>query len=215
MLLETSPDDPGANTAAGRYRAFVEDDWAAALPMLAKGADPRLAALAKAELDEPIEPADRLKLANGWLAAAQSDDHFAAECKQEAGKWFRLALPELAGVTRLEVVKKLEGLLGEHGLTAEYFAGSASFDQPLRVGVDPAIDMNYEASLPEEVSSNRFTARWSGWLAAPPKAGQVALVLEHNAGARLWIDGKLVIDAWQEPARMSASPSFPAARRGG
>jgi hypothetical protein len=207
--IKTSPDDAVANAAVGRYRCFIQADWAAGLPLLAKGDDFALARLATAEMAAPTEPADRVKLADGWLDAARPDDPLAAHYKSQARQWFQIALPGLSGVTRTTAAKKIEDMLGGHGLTVEYFGGVASFDNPVRSGADAQVDMNYESATPEGLASNKFTARWTGWLASPPKAGPVAIVIEHDGGARLWIDGKPAIDAWQEPGKHQAITQFP------
>jgi WD40 repeat protein len=81
---------------------------------------------------------------------------------------------------------------GPNGLKAELFA-----DMYLRhcakVRYDPQIDFNWEQGSPDPLlSADYFSARWTGWLKAP-RPGRYTLRLEADDGARLWLDGKLLI----------------------
>ena len=49
-LLKSNPDDAGANAAVGRYVCFFKGDWAAGLPLLAKGPSGPLTDLARLEI---------------------------------------------------------------------------------------------------------------------------------------------------------------------
>jgi hypothetical protein len=52
-VLAKVPADPAANLTAGRYRCLVLGDWKGGLPLLAKGSDPTLKALAAREIAAP------------------------------------------------------------------------------------------------------------------------------------------------------------------
>jgi hypothetical protein len=67
--LTTSPDDPAANLAVGRYTALLCGDWAKGLPMLVKSDDPELQSLARRDLGASGDAAAQGKLANDWWAA--------------------------------------------------------------------------------------------------------------------------------------------------
>jgi hypothetical protein len=77
-VLATKPGDAAAHLAVGRYLFFVKGDTAQALPHLAAGSDPKLAALARAELAKPTQAADQVKLADGWWAVAENEPASAA-----------------------------------------------------------------------------------------------------------------------------------------
>ena len=65
-------------------------------------------------------------------------------------------------------------------------------------GYDAAIDWDWKEGSPDPlVPVDHFSARWSGWLKAP-KPGRYRLGLHSDNGARLWLDGKLHVDAWQD-----------------
>src|SRR5262249_40443138 len=62
---------------------------------------------------------------------------------------------------------------------------------------DSQIDFNWRHLSPDPlVPADFFSVRWTGWLKAP-KAGRYTLRLDADDGARLWLDGRLLIDRWQ------------------
>jgi hypothetical protein len=69
--LRAAPDDPSANLVAGSFACFVGGDWADGLPLLAKGSDPLLAALARAELAKPAKAQGQIELADAWWNFAE------------------------------------------------------------------------------------------------------------------------------------------------
>src|SRR5690606_25490378 len=79
------------------------------------------------------------------------------------------------------------------GLRGEYFA---SYHDPVLVRVDPSLEFVWEHDAPaEDVGSDRFSIRWSGWL-TPPHSGAYTIITESDDGVRVWIDDELVLDAW-------------------
>lgn len=81
-----------------------------------------------------------------------------------------------------------------HGLLGTYFGGD--FASPLLARVDPQIDFNWHAGRPAPgVPADGFSVRWSGELEAPA-TGTFAFHLRSDDGARLWLDGRLLIDDW-------------------
>jgi PA14 domain len=196
--LKDSANDAAANLAAGRYRCFFQEDWKAGLPLLAKGSDEPLKRLAEQELTPPGEAVDQVKLGDEWTAAARPDDRLSMYYQMRARQWYEVALPRLAGVSKLTTQAKIDKMLGGHGLKAEYFSGSDSFNDKIKSRVDPQIDFKWGQTPPDDLPSSQFSVRWTGWLVPPPgnKGGQFTFVLDHDAGARLSIDGKPVIDAW-------------------
>ena len=53
--LEKTPADAEANLTVGRWLCFYKGDWTAGLPMLAKGSDEKLKALAEQEIKSPTD----------------------------------------------------------------------------------------------------------------------------------------------------------------
>jgi hypothetical protein len=75
-LLRNAPDDPGANQTVGLYLCLARQDWAAGLPHLVKGSDPRLIDAARLDLSNPTDPKARNRLGELWFAfAADARDH--------------------------------------------------------------------------------------------------------------------------------------------
>jgi len=107
--LAKNADDGEAASALGRLRCFVEDDWDAGLPLLARGADVQLSALAKAEIADPMTLAAQLQLADQWwdYAASQKGPE-AAPAESRARMHYGLALGRLDGLEKARVMKRLE-----------------------------------------------------------------------------------------------------------
>ena len=100
------------------------------------------------------------------------------------------------------------------GLRGEYFPSPAFEGEPL-VRIDPQIDLNWNEAAPwPEFPKNHFGVRWQGQLEAD-LSGIHFIHLQSDDRARLWLDGALVIDEWQEHSNSESSAlvSFEAGRR--
>jgi beta-glucosidase len=87
---------------------------------------------------------------------------------------------------------------GRPGLTAEYFKVADLSGKPELVRTDARISFGFLADrLPPWAERDGFAARWTGNLTAP-ETGDFDLELKGEGGARLWIDGKQLIDDWKE-----------------
>jgi hypothetical protein len=107
-VLETSPTEPGANLVVGKYRCFVKGDWETGLPMLALGSDAALKALAWQEMEKVPGHAEQVQLGDGWWELAEKEDGLAKRRLQErAAYWYRKALPELTGLVKDRVKKRI------------------------------------------------------------------------------------------------------------
>jgi hypothetical protein len=107
--LKTMPDNADAALIAGRYLAFIKEDWKAGIRNLAKGSDAPLAAAAKAEMAEPEEAADQIKLADYWWAAAESQKLAWAKerSRERAVFWYRKNVAGLTGLAKARVEKRI------------------------------------------------------------------------------------------------------------
>ncbi len=199
--LRRDAKDPVANTQAGCYRCFYQEDWKDGLPLLAQGSDAPLKELARQELSPPGEAVAQARLGDEWLKATPLADSLAPLYQRRARQWFQTAMPQLTAVTRLAAQAKLDKMLGGHGLRGEYYMGAGNFDTLLKTRIDPRVDFTWNRS-DANVTSGPFTVRWTGWLVSPPaKSSQYQIVVEHDAGARLWLDGKPVLDEWSGSGR--------------
>ena len=76
---------------------------------------------------------------------------------------------------------------------------------PPTVSQSNCIDENWGEGGPEKGLTDNFSIRWTGKLKAPT-TGTYTLGVKMDDGARLWVDGKLISDAWNTgPARVSSS----------
>jgi len=107
--LKTNPMDPEANLIAGKHLCYAKDDWERGLPMLALGTDDALKALALSELKPPEAAPGQAKLGHAWWDWAEAADKPGkAAGRRRAAHWYRQALPELTGLAKLKVTKRLE-----------------------------------------------------------------------------------------------------------
>ncbi len=108
--LRARPDDPASNTAMGRFTCFLKNDWERGLPMLVKGSDAPLKALAQKELSGPKDAAVQADLCEGWLAQADKERTNATRrenLKAHAREWFVLAADRLTEADRARLSKRL------------------------------------------------------------------------------------------------------------
>jgi len=80
------------------------------------------------------------------------------------------------------------------GLHGEYFQGRDLKGDPI-ARQDSQVDFNWKNGPIDGIGENNFSARWTGEFTAPKHDAYVFRVTSDD-GARLWIDEKLVIDAW-------------------
>jgi alpha-D-xyloside xylohydrolase len=84
------------------------------------------------------------------------------------------------------------GLSG--GLTGTYFTGT-NFDAYVGTRKDATVDFDWASGPLPGLSHDEYSVRWEGSLQAGV-AGEYALEVTSDDGVRLWVDGKLAVDAW-------------------
>lgn len=109
--LKTKPDDPEANATAGRYLALVKNDFERGLPMLARSSDAQLAPLAKADLAQPADAHEQVKIADQWYDLA-ADGHATEKLfgRLRAAMWYRKAVGSLTGLEHARVTQRIAEL---------------------------------------------------------------------------------------------------------
>ncbi|MDB5354680.1 MAG: signaling protein [Phycisphaerales bacterium] len=198
--LKANPEDAAANLAVGRFHAFIVDRPEQAMPLLATGSDAALKALAEREIAVPATAADQLTLADAWAAAARvsAAGPIKEGMQRRALHWYDTASPDLPGLSRVAAQKKALDLRAnnlKHGLLGEYYRGR-EFGFRALTRVDPRIEFNWRGLPPDDgMPGEEFSVRWTGWIKGGI-AGQYKLVAIHDDGARIWIDGELVVDHW-------------------
>ncbi|WP_257461438.1 PQQ-dependent sugar dehydrogenase [Archangium lipolyticum] len=81
------------------------------------------------------------------------------------------------------------------GLRAEYF-DAADLTQKKLERVDATVDFRWESGSPDPaLGADTFSVRWTGSV-VPQYSERYTFHTQTNDGVRLWVDGKLLIDAW-------------------
>jgi hypothetical protein len=106
--LSVQPADADANLALGRFHALSRGDWDRGLAALSRGSDPKLKALAEADLASPgdVEGAERLGDSYTAHAAAQGGAE-RTNLLWRASYWYDQATGKLSGNDRARVGAKV------------------------------------------------------------------------------------------------------------
>jgi beta-glucosidase len=89
-----------------------------------------------------------------------------------------------------------KGKSGRHGLTGEYYDNADLLGKPVLVRTDEGLDFDWGLGSPDpRIPCDDFSVRWTGKL-VPPESGAYELRLSTDDGVRLWLDGELLVDAW-------------------
>lgn len=201
-VLKQNPDDPAANLAVGVWLCLVRNDWNAGLPLLARAPESPLRTAAQLDLSALEDAGKQLELANQLWDLAQGEAGLKrSNLQQRAGIWYRKAVPALTGINRSTAEARLGSIDAEFfrdrgfagGLTAELFRGT-EFSQPVKKRIDRTIDFDWGLNAPDPaLPKSGFSIRWTGVLRLP-SPGRYEITAMANAGARVWLDGKLMID---------------------
>ena len=80
------------------------------------------------------------------------------------------------------------------GLTAHYYRGE-NFDALVATHTDARVNFDWTDTPPPGLPHDHYSVRWEGFVEAKQE-GTYLFLATSDDGERLWIDGKLVIDAW-------------------
>ena len=110
QTLAATPDDAAACAEMGQYLGPMKGDWEPALRFLARGSDAALKPLAERELAPPSQPAEWAAIGDQWwtLAEQEKDPLRKGRLQSHARQLYRLALPGLAGLSRMKIEKRLD-----------------------------------------------------------------------------------------------------------
>ncbi len=156
--LKTNADDAEANQVAGSYFCLSKGDWQTGLPLLAKGTDEGLKAMAAQDAAGAEDANGRIVLANGWWDLAQHEDGLAKkQLELRAAQWYRLALVGLSGQVRADVEARLAGIearyrLPEPTANPDPGAGDEKLEQPKKPdNIHPALGYELKAHAKDAV----------------------------------------------------------------
>jgi hypothetical protein len=106
--LKDNPSDPAANLAVGRCESFLEGNWSAGLPKLARSGDSTLKSLAQKDLADPTDPTARLELADQWWDLSKREDEPARRNIQlHATGLYRQAVAKLIGLAKVRAQQRI------------------------------------------------------------------------------------------------------------
>jgi hypothetical protein len=107
-----------------------------------------------------------------------------------------LVAPVLQGAT-MPVPAEWLTSKGQPGLQGEYFSNDGLKGTPAFTRTDENVNFNWDKKSPaKDFPRTHFSVRWTGTIEAPASLGGVQLSTLEDDGARVWIDDKLIIDAW-------------------
>jgi WD40 repeat protein len=162
------------------------NDWEKGLPHLVKTDRANVRQLAELELAAPQAVTDKVELADAWWEAAKSAVSDEKDAYQRRARhWYQAALPELAGLQKIKVEKRLETLpdVGEPLLVARGDQGHSAHDAPRRVvGVAKPPQLKPDAALKAQVVPARKLAGHSVfvWEAMFSNDGAVIFTKAHS-----------------------------------
>jgi hypothetical protein len=138
--LKSKPADEKASADVGRFYCSYKNDWEAGLPLLAKGDDSRLKALALIDL-KLNDVSALVQTADGWWQLGEDLTGDPRRCLLgHAAMKYRLALPSLTGLTREKADKRIKEAAADPVLSlsrvgmpfrAQAVEYACSKDQPL------------------------------------------------------------------------------------
>ena len=89
---------------------------------------------------------------------------------------------------------------GKPGLAVEYFNNDTLSGTPVATGTDAKIAFNWGLKMPvPQVTQAAFSARWIGEI-KPTVTGEYEFVSSSDDGSRVFINGKEIINNWQQHA---------------
>src|SRR5688500_16406236 len=98
------------------------------------------------------------------------------------------------------------------GLAAQYF-DSVDFTDLKLTRTDATVDFTWAAAPAASMDADHFSVRWRGQV-QPQHSQEYTFYVSSDDGARLWVDGRLLVDNWvnQSPAEKSGKIALEAGK---
>ena len=94
------------------------------------------------------------------------------------------------------------------GLTVQYYNTNDLSGSPVLTRVDPLVDNNWGYGSPDlSVNTTNFSARWFGEI-QPQYSETYTFWTQSDDGIRLWINGQLLVNDWNQHAQTQDSASI-------
>lgn len=112
--------------------------------------------------------------------------------------------------TTITAVYSKKAVWNGTGLTGKYYnlRGTSNFNgTPILERIDPVINFNWGTGSPAaSIREDEFSVRWTGFI-QPRTAGMYTFYVTSNDGARLYVNGQLIINRWvnQSTTELSAN----------
>jgi beta-glucosidase len=101
---------------------------------------------------------------------------------------------------------KVEGT-GKTGMKGEYFSNMKLSGTPAVIRIDSTINFSFGTNSPAPgIPEDRFSVRWTGKIIPPDTIHHIGTSCDD--GARLYLDGKLIIDDWIEHGEKPLSAEY-------
>ncbi|MDB5320250.1 MAG: hypothetical protein JWN40_1881 [Phycisphaerales bacterium] len=106
--LAIAPDDAGANVEAGRFLCFWRGEWDKGLPLLSKGSDSGLKAIAQEDLAAGADVPMQFAVANAWWdLAANLEGPPRAYAQDRAAEGYVKVVAKLEGLNHVTAQKRI------------------------------------------------------------------------------------------------------------
>lgn len=141
-VLDKNPRDADANFAVGQWRCFYKNDWAAGLPLLARGSDEKLKSLAAADLKSPGNVDEQIQLADAWWQLAEKQAGAARDSiRLHAGGIYQSAMPTVVSALKKSAIEKrlaeIANLAPAQSFAGRQKANDVATDPPPNSGASP------------------------------------------------------------------------------
>ncbi len=132
-----------------------------------------------------------------WVVRSATDDEAALQLAAGTHR-IRLEYFEDVGLAELRLSWEKREDAGSTAWRGEYFTNPWLIGYPTVTRQDAAVDFNWGTGSPASgIPADNFSARWTRTLVLPaPRT--LTFSLRTDDGARLWVDGQLVLDRWYD-----------------